>query len=78
MNENMNEKMTFEQAMDQLEEALKVLSQGDIALEQAVEYYKRGLDMANLCQKMLRDAENEIKILQDGIEKEFQIEEQLV
>ena len=34
--------------------------------------------MANLCQKMLRDAESEIKILQDGIEKEFQIEEQLV
>ncbi|MDO4922820.1 MAG: exodeoxyribonuclease VII small subunit [Peptococcaceae bacterium] len=78
MNENMNEKMTFEQAMDQLENALKVLSQGDIALEQAVEQYKRGLDMANLCQKMLRDAESEIKILQDGIEKEFQIEEQLV
>lgn len=78
MNENMNEKMTFEQAMDQLENALKVLSQGDIALEQAVEQYKRGLDMANLCQKMLRDAESEIKISQDGIEKEFQIEEQLV
>lgn len=78
MNENMNEKMTFEQAMDQLENALKVLSQGDIALEQAVEQYKRGLDMANLCQNMLRDAESEIKILQDGIEKEFQIEEQLV
>ena len=78
MNENMNEKMTFEQAMDQLENALKVLSQGDIALEQAVEQYKRGLDMVNLCQKMLRDAESEIKILQDGIEKEFQIEEQLV
>ena len=78
MNENMNEKMTFEQAMDQLENALKVLSQGDIALEQAVEQYKRGLDMANLCQKMLRDAESEIKILQDGIEKEFQIEEQPV
>lgn len=78
MNENMNEKMTFEQAMDQLENALKVLSQGNIALEQAVEQYKRGLDMANLCQKMLRDAESEIKILQDGIEKEFQIEEQLV
>lgn len=78
MNDKTTEKMTFEQAMSQLDDALKVLSQGDIALEQAVEQYKRGLDMANLCQKMLRDAESEIKILQDGIEKEFQIEEQLV
>ena len=78
MNDNITDQITFEQAMSQLEDALKVLSQGDIALEQAVEQYKRGLDMANLCQRMLRDAESNIKILQDGIEKEFQIEEQLV
>ena len=78
MNDNITDKITFEQAMSQLEDALKVLSQGDIALEQAVEQYKRGLYRAKLCQRMLRDAESNIKILQDGIEKEFQIEEQLV
>lgn len=78
MNEKQTEKITFEQAMSQLEDALKVLSQGDIALEQAVEQYKRGLDMANICQKMLRDAECEIRILQDGIEKDFHVEERLV
>lgn len=68
--------LTFEAAMDQLEEALKVLSQGDIPLEKAVEHYKLGLDMANLCQKMLNEAEGEIKILQNGVEQAFHVEEQ--
>ena len=67
--------LTFEQAMANLEQALKALSQGELPLEEAVEKYKLGLDMASQCQKMLRDAEGEIKILQDGVEKAFQMEE---
>lgn len=67
--------LTFEQAMANLEQALKALSQGELPLEEAVEQYKRGLDMASQCQKMLRDAEGEIRILQDGVEKAFQMEE---
>lgn len=67
--------LTFEQAMANLEQALKALSQGELPLEEAVEQYKLGLDMAGQCQKMLRDAEGEIRILQDGVEKAFQMEE---
>ena len=67
--------LTFEQAMANLEQALKALSQGELPLEEAVEQYKLGLDMASQCQKMLRDAEGEIRILQDGVEKAFQMEE---
>lgn len=73
MNEE-TKQLSFEQAMNGLEEALKALSQGDIPLEEAVSQYKNGLDMAGLCQKMLRDAESEIKILQDGIEQDFHVE----
>ena len=68
--------LSFEQAMAQLEEALKVLSQGDIPLEKAVEQYKIGLDMASLCQNMLLNAEGEIKVLQNGVEQVFQMEDQ--
>ena len=68
--------LSFEQAMAQLEEALKVRSQGDIPLEKAVEQYKIGLDMASLCQNMLRNAEGEIKVLQNGVEQVFQMEDQ--
>ena len=56
-------------------ELVKALSQGELPLEEAVEQYKLGLDMASQCQKMLRDAEGEIRILQDGVEKAFQMEE---
>ena len=68
--------LSFEQARAQLEEALKVLGQGDIPLEKAVEQYKIGLDMASLCQNMLRNAEGEIKVLQNGVEQVFQMEDQ--
>lgn len=67
--------LTFEEAMAQLDQALKVLSQGEIPLEQAVTQYKLGLDMAGLCQKMLSQAEGEIKVLQNGVEQTFQVEE---
>ena len=67
--------LTFEQAMANLEQALKALSQGELPLEEAGEQDKLGLDMASQCQKMLRDAEGEIRILQDGVEKAFQMEE---
>lgn len=73
MNEEQKD-LSFEQAMAGLEEALKALSQGEVPLEEAVAQYKKGLDMASQCQKMLRDAESEIKILQNGIEQDFQVE----
>lgn len=76
MSEELENKLTFEEAMSHLEESLKVLSQGDIPLEKAVEQYKIGLDMASLCQNMLREAEGEIKVLQNGVEQLFQVEDQ--
>lgn len=76
MSEVLENKLTFEEAMKHLEDSLKVLSQGDIPLEKAVEQYKIGLDMASLCQKMLSEAESEIKVLQNGVEQLFQVEDQ--
>ena len=75
MNETMKEELSFEQAMMKLEEALSMLNKGDISLDDAVSQYKIGLDMANHCQKLLKTAEGEIKILQDGLEQDFQIKE---
>lgn len=69
--------LTFEEAMENLEGALKVLSKGDLPLEKAVEQYKLGLDMATQCQAILRKAEGEIKILQNGIEEIFEEEERV-
>ena len=75
MSDMNNERLSFEQAMIKLEEALKMLNQGDISLDEAVSQYKTGLDMANYCQKLLQTAEGEIKILQDGLERDFQVGE---
>ncbi len=67
--------LTFEEAIQKLDEVLKNLNQGDISLENAVQQYKIGLDMANFCQKKLKETEGEIRILQNGLEEAFSMEE---
>ncbi|MDO4281699.1 MAG: exodeoxyribonuclease VII small subunit [Peptococcaceae bacterium] len=75
MSDQNKNNMSFEEAMAQLETALQALSKGDISLDEAVHQYKLGLDMATFCQNKLDAAEGEIKILQENLEKDFQIEE---
>ena len=74
MSEEKQTTLTFEAAMAKLEQALHVLSQGEIPLEEAVAQYKIGLDMAAHCQKLLREAEGEIQILQNGVAEDFRME----
>lgn len=39
-----NEELNFEQAMEQLEEIVRALEEGDVPLEKAIELYKKGMD----------------------------------
>ena len=52
--------MTFEQTLNRIDEIIKLLSDGDIPLEQAVELYKEGTQSIADCSKKLDDAQNEI------------------
>lgn len=67
--------LSFEAAISQLDSALSTLSQGELPLEEAIAQYKVGLDMVRICQTKLTQAENEIKILQNGMEQPFTVEE---
>lgn len=73
--EKNTEALSFEKAIEQLDGALNTLSAGDLPLEEAIRQYKTGLDMARICQQKLNRAEQEIKILQDGLEVPFTVEE---
>ena len=53
----MAEKMTFEQAMARLDEISMSLSQGSVALDDAVELYAEAAKLIALCNKKLTTAQ---------------------
>ncbi|WP_046173797.1 exodeoxyribonuclease VII small subunit [Domibacillus indicus] len=52
--------MSFEQAMEQLEKITARLEEGDVPLEEALEEYKRGMELSALCHSKLKKAETEL------------------
>ena len=45
------EKMTFEEAMKELERLVDSLDKGDVSLDEAIAAYDRGSQLKDLCQK---------------------------
>lgn len=74
----MAEKLTFEQAMEKIEEIVSKLENGGATLDETVELYKQGTELSVLCNKMIDEAEQKIKILaktKNGLEeKDFENE----
>jgi exodeoxyribonuclease VII small subunit len=57
------EKMTFEQAFDELEQTVQKLEAGNLPLEEAIALYQRGMVLAERCGLQLDQAELTIKSL---------------
>lgn len=55
--------LTFEQAMERLEEVVTQLEHGDIPLEEAIKLYGEGTKLAGICRKKLDWAEQQVEIL---------------
>ena len=51
------EKLTFEQAFQQLEEAIQALETGELPLEESLKVYERGMLLARYCENKLDAAE---------------------
>ena len=50
-------KMSFEEAMSELEAIVKQLEEGKIKLEEAVSYYERGIKLKKHCEEKLQIAQ---------------------
>lgn len=73
----MNEQLTFEEAMDQLEVIVQRLEEGDIPLEEALNMYKKGMELSKLCHDKLKNAEEQLtKVLTDDGEEDFHLQEE--
>jgi len=64
----MPQKITFEQAMTELDEIVRKLENGQIPLEEAVKTYERGMELKKICEEKLNAAEMKIEklTLKDG------------
>jgi exodeoxyribonuclease VII small subunit len=54
-------KLTFEQAIDELESIVKRLEEGKVALEESVSIYERGEVLKRRCEELLRQAEARVE-----------------
>ncbi|MCZ8537961.1 exodeoxyribonuclease VII small subunit [Paenisporosarcina quisquiliarum] len=62
--------VSFDQAIEQLEEIVRQLEQGDVPLEDAISLYKKGMELSTVCHEKLHNAEKQlISIMDDSGEK---------
>lgn len=58
----MNEKnMTFEQSMQRLEQIVRAMERGDVALDESLKLFQEGTELVRSCGKLLDEAELQIK-----------------
>lgn len=70
---------TFEASMARLEQIVRAMERGDVALEESLKLFQEGTELVRNCQKMLDEAQLQIKKIMtapDGspVEEDFQDE----
>ncbi|MDO5152324.1 MAG: exodeoxyribonuclease VII small subunit [Eubacteriales bacterium] len=76
MNQSNN---TFEQSMARLEQIVRAMERGDVALEESLKLFQEGTELVRSCQKLLDEAQLQVKKIMtapDGspVEEDFQDE----
>ena len=76
----MNQKnKTFEESMARLEQIVRAMERGDVALEESLKLFQEGTDLVRNCQKLLDEAQLQVKMIKtapDGspVEEDFRDE----
>lgn len=55
--------ISFEQAMQELEQIVQQLEQGDLPLEQALQQFEKAVKLSRISQQKLQQAEQKVSIL---------------
>ena len=66
MSNNDLEKLTFEEAIKELERLVDSLDKGDVSLDEAIAAYDRGSQFKDYCQKKLHDAKMKVETIQSS------------
>ena len=52
---------TFEESMARLEQIVRAMERGDVALEESLKLFQEGTELVRTCSKLLDDAQLQIK-----------------
>ena len=61
----------FESAMAELEQIVADMESGKLSLEDSLAAYKRGAELLSFCRSKLEDAQQQVRVLEDGVLKDF-------
>lgn len=53
----------FEKALNELEQLVEKMEQGDLSLEESLQQFERGVALTRACQQALQSAEQKVQIL---------------
>lgn len=59
------ENLSFEESLNELDDIVHHLEQGELSLEESMTLFERGLNLSQASQSKLQDAEQKIQILLD-------------
>jgi exodeoxyribonuclease VII small subunit len=62
---------SFEAALAELEAIVARMESGELPLEQALAAYKRGAQLLQFCQSTLKDAQQQVQVLEAGLLQDF-------
>ena len=62
---------SLEAALAELEKIVSSMEAGQLPLERSLAAYKRGAELLKYCQASLQDAQQQVKILENGILRDF-------
>ena len=62
---------SFEAALTELEELVATMEAGQLPLKESLAAYKRGAELLEYCQAALKDAQQQVDVLEKGVLKTF-------
>jgi exodeoxyribonuclease VII small subunit len=70
--------LTFEEAMQKLEEIVEKLEEGNVPLEQAISFFQEGMRLSKLCHDKLQHVEKQMEYIlrEDGQLAPFSMQEE--
>lgn len=67
-------KESYEEKIKRLELLLHEMENGELTLDQSISKYEEGMNLYNEMYKILNEAQGKVKILTEGMEEDFEVE----
>lgn len=58
--------------MGELEQIVEAMEAGELALEESLGRYRRGAELLRYCQSQLQSVQDQVKVLEEGLLRDFQ------